>query len=68
MGCVSRNTISPLSEGLKSVPYTTAEMELYIETLTGTFFELRVSPFETIMSVQAKIHRLEGRNRGSFGL
>ncbi|XP_033756479.1 AN1-type zinc finger protein 4-like [Pecten maximus] len=35
-------------------------MELYIETLTGTFFELRVSPFETIMSVKAKIQRLEG--------
>lgn len=38
-----------------------AEMELYIETLTGTFFELRVSPFETIMSVKAKIQRLEGK-------
>lgn len=35
-------------------------MELYIETLTGTAFELRVSPFETIMSVKAKIQRLEG--------
>ena len=35
-------------------------MELYIETLTGTAFELRVSPFETIHSVKAKIQRLEG--------
>ncbi|WAQ97373.1 ZFAN4-like protein [Mya arenaria] len=35
-------------------------MELYIETLTGAAFELRVSPFETIMSVKAKIQRLEG--------
>jgi AN1-type zinc finger and ubiquitin domain-containing protein 1 len=35
-------------------------MELFIETLTGTTFELRVSPFETIMSVKAKIQRLEG--------
>ncbi|PVD38525.1 hypothetical protein C0Q70_01141 [Pomacea canaliculata] len=35
-------------------------MELYIETLTGTAFELRVSPFETVMSVKAKIQRLEG--------
>ena len=41
----------------------TEEMELYIETLTGTAFELRVSPFETIMSVKGKIQRLEGRNR-----
>lgn len=37
-------------------------MELYIETLTGAAFELRVSPFETIMSVKAKIQRLEGTN------
>lgn len=35
-------------------------MELYIETLTGAAFELRVSPFETIMSVKAKIQRIEG--------
>ena len=35
-------------------------MDLYIETLTGTAFELRVSPFDTIMSIKAKIQRLEG--------
>ncbi|KFQ91294.1 AN1-type zinc finger protein 4 [Nipponia nippon] len=35
-------------------------MELFIETLTGTCFELRVSPFETVLSVKAKIQRLEG--------
>lgn len=35
-------------------------MELYIETLTGTCFELRVLPFEAIISVKAKIQRLEG--------
>lgn len=35
-------------------------MDLYIHTLTGTAFELRVSPFETIMSIKAKIQRLEG--------
>ncbi|XP_069466652.1 AN1-type zinc finger protein 4 isoform X2 [Ambystoma mexicanum] len=35
-------------------------MELFIETLTGTSFELRVSPFETVISVKAKIQRLEG--------
>ncbi|XP_074963750.1 AN1-type zinc finger protein 4 isoform X2 [Phalacrocorax aristotelis] len=35
-------------------------MELFIETLTGTCFELRVSPFETVVSVKAKIQRLEG--------
>ena len=37
-------------------------MELFIETLTGTAFELRVSPFETILSVKAKIQRLEGKS------
>ncbi|KAM6956293.1 AN1-type zinc finger protein 4 [Aplochiton taeniatus] len=35
-------------------------MELFIETLTGTCFELRVFPFETVISVKAKIQRLEG--------
>lgn len=35
-------------------------MELFIETLTGTCFELRVSPFEAVLSVKAKIQRLEG--------
>ncbi|XP_028845350.1 AN1-type zinc finger protein 4 [Denticeps clupeoides] len=35
-------------------------IELFIETLTGTCFELPVSPFETVISVKAKIQRLEG--------
>ncbi|XP_056292037.1 AN1-type zinc finger protein 4 isoform X1 [Pseudoliparis swirei] len=35
-------------------------MELFIETLTGTCFELRVLPFEAVFSVKAKIQRLEG--------
>ncbi|XP_033004320.1 AN1-type zinc finger protein 4 isoform X1 [Lacerta agilis] len=35
-------------------------MELFIETLTGTCFELLVSPFETVISVKSKIQRLEG--------
>ncbi|KAM6922472.1 AN1-type zinc finger protein 4 isoform 2-T2 [Lycodopsis pacificus] len=35
-------------------------MELFIETLTGTCFELRVLPFEVVISVKAKIQRLEG--------
>lgn len=43
-------------------------MDLFIETLTGTAFELRVSPFETIMSVKAKIQRLEGEFNFEFGL
>jgi len=35
-------------------------MDLFIETLTGTAFELRVSPFDSIMSIKARIQRLEG--------
>lgn len=35
-------------------------MEISIVTLTGNTFELRVSPFETVISVKAKIQRLEG--------
>lgn len=36
------------------------DMDLYIETLTGTVFELRVVKQETIMSVKLKIQSLEG--------
>ncbi|KAF5402392.1 AN1-type zinc finger and ubiquitin domain-containing protein 1 [Paragonimus heterotremus] len=35
-------------------------MDLFIETLTGVSFELRVSPTETIMSIKSKIQRAEG--------
>lgn len=35
-------------------------MELFVETLAGTCFELQVSPLETVVSVKAKIQRLEG--------
>lgn len=35
-------------------------MELFIETLTGTSFELHVSPAETIISVKSKIQKAEG--------
>ncbi|XP_063048221.1 AN1-type zinc finger protein 4 [Engraulis encrasicolus] len=51
------------NDHLSTVPYKLAfyeTMELFIETLTGTCFELRVSPFETVISVKAKIQRLEG--------
>lgn len=35
-------------------------MELFIETLTGTAFELSCSPLETIVSIKAKIQYSEG--------
>jgi AN1-type zinc finger and ubiquitin domain-containing protein 1 len=36
-------------------------MDLYIETLTGTAFEMTVSPFDTVMSIKSKIQRVEGK-------
>ena len=36
-------------------------MDLFVQTLTGTLFELRVSPFETILSIKGKVQRLEGK-------
>ena len=35
-------------------------MEIAVETLTGSTIEIKVSPFETVMSVKAKIQRREG--------
>ena len=36
------------------------EIDLAIETLTGTIYELRISIFETILGIKARIQRLEG--------
>lgn len=33
---------------------------LFVETLTGTTFEMTVSPYDTIMSIKSKIQRVEG--------
>lgn len=49
-------------EGPNGVPIAVTlvtSMDIYIETLTGTVYELRVSPFETVLSVKAKLQRLE---------
>lgn len=35
-------------------------MALFIETLTGTTFEVTVSPYDTVISIKAKIQRIEG--------
>ena len=35
-------------------------IELTIEALTGTVYDLCVSPFETILGIKMKIQRLEG--------
>ena len=39
---------------------TSDHLYLFIETLTGTSFEMKVSPFETIVSIKAKLQQLEG--------
>ncbi|KAF4525750.1 hypothetical protein B566_EDAN002010, partial [Ephemera danica] len=38
----------------------TQQMEIVIETLSGTAFEMTVLPTETIFSIKAKIQRVEG--------
>ncbi|CAI2734789.1 unnamed protein product [Schistosoma spindalis] len=35
-------------------------MSIFVKTLTGSFFELHVSPTETITSIKSKIQRTEG--------
>lgn len=46
--------------GASSSSSDSSSMDLYVQTLTGAAFELRVSPFETVMAVKAKIQRMEG--------
>lgn len=36
-------------------------IELTIEALTGTVYDLCVSPFETVLGIKMKIQRLEGQ-------
>lgn len=37
-------------------------IELTIEALTGTVYDLCVSPYETILGIKLKVQRLEGEN------
>lgn len=43
--------------------YDEPTMEVVIETLTGTTFEMTVSPSDTISSIKNKIQRVEGKQR-----
>ena len=49
---VERGRMSDLEEHM---------IDLTIEALTGTVYDLCVSPFETILGIKMKIQRLEGR-------
>lgn len=44
------------------IEYDEPTMELVIETLTGTTFEMTVSPTDTVSSIKNKIHRVEGKH------
>lgn len=35
-------------------------MEVLVETLTGTAFEMTVSPSDTVFAIKSKIFRVEG--------
>lgn len=37
-------------------------IELTIEALTGTVYDLCVSPYETILGIKLKVQRLEGES------
>lgn len=41
-------------------PFYTQTFPIYVETLTGTVFEVTCSPFEPLLSIKEKIYRLEG--------
>lgn len=49
-----------MSEDGFSDPYDEPSMDLFIETLTGTTFEMRVYPSDTILDIKKKIQRVEG--------
>lgn len=36
-------------------------MEICIETLTGTSFEMKVNPHDLVLNIKNKIQRVEGR-------
>lgn len=39
------------------------EIDLTIEAVTGTVYDLCVSPFETILGIKTKIQKLEGSGK-----
>lgn len=41
-------------------------IELTIEALTGTVYDLCVSPYETILGIKLKVQRLEGESTGTL--
>ncbi|XP_060804803.1 uncharacterized protein LOC106134456 [Amyelois transitella] len=57
-GCPER--LSNRSKGFQEDVPSQQTMEVLVETLTGTAFEMTVSPSDTILAIKSKIFRVEG--------
>ncbi|KAL0821428.1 hypothetical protein ABMA28_004907 [Loxostege sticticalis] len=57
-GCPER--LSNRSKGFQEDGPSQPTMEVLVETLTGTAFEMTVSPTDTIFAIKSKIFRVEG--------
>ncbi|VVC95852.1 unnamed protein product [Leptidea sinapis] len=52
--------LSNSSKGFQEDVQSQQTMEVLVETLTGTAFEITVSPFDTVFDIKSKIYRVEG--------
>lgn len=57
-GCPER--LSNRSKAFQEDAPSQPTMEVLVETLTGTAFEMTVSPSDTILAIKSKIFRVEG--------
>lgn len=60
-GCPER--LSNRSKGFQEDGTSQPTMEVLVETLTGTAFEMTVSPTDTVFAIKSKIFRVEGMFR-----
>lgn len=59
-GCPER--LSNRSKGFQDDGPSQSTMEVLVETLTGTAFEMTVLPTDTIFAIKSKIFRVEGES------
>lgn len=57
-GCPER--LSNRSKGFQEDGPSQPTIEVLVETLTGTAFEMTVSPTDTVFAIKSKIFRVEG--------
>lgn len=50
-----------MSEDEFSDPFEEPSMEIHVETLTGTSFDMKVFPHDTVLNIKNRIQRVEGR-------